>query len=133
MLLINTACRLAVVSDAFSLTTASLQAVFLNMPLAPVLNLSCPCEFFLLSRTYLPTHLPSHPPTHLPAHPFIQQDIPDAREAGLGHLCEFIEDCEFTFLSVQVLHLLGQEGPTTKEPSRCVYVCVCAAGRGGLG
>lgn len=48
------------------------------------------------------------------------QDIPDAREAGLAHLCEFIEDCEFTFLSVQVLHLLGQEGPTTKEPSRWV-------------
>lgn len=58
------------------------------------------------------------------------QDIPDAREAGLAHLCEFIEDCEFTHLSVQVLHVLGQEGPTTKEPSRCdmcvcVYVCVC--------
>lgn len=48
------------------------------------------------------------------------QDIPDAREAGLAHLCEFIEDCEFTFLSVQVLHLLGQEGPTTKEPSRYI-------------
>lgn len=46
------------------------------------------------------------------------QEIPDAREAGLAHLCEFIEDCEFTFLSVQVLHVLGQEAPTTKEPSR---------------
>lgn len=52
------------------------------------------------------------------------QEIPDAREAGLGHLCEFIEDCEFTFLSVQVLHLLGQEGPTTKEPARYV-LCSC--------
>lgn len=50
----------------------------------------------------------------------VLQEIPDAREAGLAHLCEFIEDCEFTFLSVQVLHLLGQEGPTTKEPARCV-------------
>eukprot|EP00879_Flechtneria_rotunda_P030633 GHRR01033294.1.p1 GENE.GHRR01033294.1~~GHRR01033294.1.p1 ORF type:complete len:577 (+),score=217.98 GHRR01033294.1:1477-3207(+) len=47
-------------------------------------------------------------------------DIPDAREAGLAHLCEFIEDCEFTFLSVQVLHLLGQEGPTIKEPARYI-------------
>jgi coatomer protein complex subunit gamma len=46
------------------------------------------------------------------------QEIPDAREAGLAHLCEFIEDCEFTFLSVEVLHVLGQEGPTTKEPAR---------------
>ena len=49
---------------------------------------------------------------------FLYQDIPDAREAGLAHLCEFIEDCEFTYLSVQVLHLLGNEGPTTKEPAR---------------
>lgn len=48
------------------------------------------------------------------------QEIPDAREAGLAHLCEFIEDCEFTFLSVQVLHVLGQEAPTTKEPSRYI-------------
>ena len=29
-------------------------------------------------------------------------DIPDAKEMGLSHLCEFIEDCEFTYLSVQV-------------------------------
>ncbi|KAF8072392.1 Coatomer subunit gamma [Scenedesmus sp. PABB004] len=50
----------------------------------------------------------------------IIQEIPDARESGLGHLCEFIEDCEFTFLSVEVLHLLGQEGPTTKEPARYI-------------
>lgn len=62
-----------------------------------------------------PAH--AHPPTPSLLPP---QEIPDAREAGLAHLCEFIEDCEFTFLSVQVLHLLGQEGPTTKEPSRWV-------------
>lgn len=42
----------------------------------------------------------------------------DAKEAGLGHLCEFIEDCEHTSLAVRILHLLGQEGPTSKEPSR---------------
>eukprot|EP00775_Hariotina_reticulata_P012870 gene12870-12996_t len=48
------------------------------------------------------------------------QEIPDAREAGLAHLCEFIEDCEFTFLSVEVLHVLGQEAPTTKEPARYI-------------
>lgn len=42
------------------------------------------------------------------------QDIPEAKETGLSHLCEFIEDCEFTYLSVQVLHLLGKsEGDTT--------------------
>ncbi|KAL6002893.1 hypothetical protein ACLOJK_023115 [Asimina triloba] len=29
------------------------------------------------------------------------RDIPDAKEGGLFHLCEFIEDCEFTYLSTQ--------------------------------
>ena len=37
----------------------------------------------------------------------------------LLQLCEFIEDCEFTFLSVQILHLLGEEGPKTKDPGGC--------------
>ena len=46
--------------------------------------------------------------------------IPDAREPGLGHLCEFIEDCEFTSLSTAVLHLLGTEGPATRDPERYV-------------
>ena len=27
------------------------------------------------------------------------RDIPDAKEIGLLRLCEFIEDCEFTYLS----------------------------------
>ena len=30
------------------------------------------------------------------------RDIPEAKEAGLMHLCDFIEDCEFTYLSTQV-------------------------------
>ena len=28
------------------------------------------------------------------------------------------QDCEFTYLSTQILHLLGVEGPRTKEPAR---------------
>jgi len=48
------------------------------------------------------------------------REIPDAKEAGLGHLCEFIEDCEFTYLSVQILHVLGREGPTAADPTRYV-------------
>lgn len=48
------------------------------------------------------------------------RDIPEAKEMGLAQLCEFIEDCEFTFLSVQILHLLGDEGPRTKEPARYI-------------
>ena len=48
------------------------------------------------------------------------QEIPDAKEMGLSHLCEFIEDCEFTFLSTQILHLLGAEGPSTRDPARYI-------------
>ncbi|KAK9837106.1 hypothetical protein WJX81_003075 [Elliptochloris bilobata] len=48
------------------------------------------------------------------------REIPDAKESGLSHLCEFIEDCEFTYLSTQILHLLGREGPRTKEPARYI-------------
>jgi len=33
------------------------------------------------------------------------REIPDAKETGLLHLCEFIEDCEFTYLSTQVFLL----------------------------
>ena len=29
------------------------------------------------------------------------REIPEAKEPGLSHLCEFIEDCEFTYLSSQ--------------------------------
>ncbi|KAL4437499.1 hypothetical protein ABPG77_003480 [Micractinium sp. CCAP 211/92] len=48
------------------------------------------------------------------------REIPEAKEMGLAQLCEFIEDCEFTFLSVQILHLLGEEGPKTKDPARYI-------------
>lgn len=48
------------------------------------------------------------------------REIPDAKEAGLGHLCEFIEDCEFTYLSTQVLHVLGNEAPKALEPAKYI-------------
>mmetsp|Transcript_3919 Transcript_3919/g.6316 ORF Transcript_3919/g.6316 Transcript_3919/m.6316 type:complete len:888 (-) Transcript_3919:14-2677(-) len=47
-------------------------------------------------------------------------EIPDAVEPGLLHLCEFIEDCEFTYLSTQILHLLGRKGPKTAHPGRYI-------------
>ncbi|CAA7051496.1 unnamed protein product [Microthlaspi erraticum] len=50
----------------------------------------------------------------------IIRDIPDAKENGLLHLCEFIEDCEFTYLSTQILHFLGIEGPNTSDPSKYI-------------
>ncbi|GAA5889804.1 hypothetical protein JCM5296_002346 [Sporobolomyces johnsonii] len=46
--------------------------------------------------------------------------IGDSKEAALAQLCEFIEDCEFTKLSVRILHLLGVEGPKTPQPSKYI-------------
>lgn len=39
---------------------------------------------------------------------------------ALAHLCEFIEDCEFTKLSVRILHVLGVEGPKTATPTKFI-------------
>ncbi|XP_076062943.1 coat protein (coatomer) gamma isoform X3 [Oratosquilla oratoria] len=50
----------------------------------------------------------------------IIEDNPEAKEKGLDHLCEFIEDCEHTTLAVRILHLLGREGTKTKQPSRYI-------------
>ncbi|TNY19491.1 coatomer subunit gamma [Rhodotorula diobovata] len=46
--------------------------------------------------------------------------ISDSKEAALAQLCEFIEDCEFTKLSVRILHLLGVEGPKAPQPSKYI-------------
>ena len=48
------------------------------------------------------------------------KSITECKEAALGHLCEFIEDCEFTKLSVRILHLLGLEGPMTPNPTKYI-------------
>ena len=46
--------------------------------------------------------------------------VPESTESSLLHLCEFIEDCEFTMLSTQILHLLGELGPSTPAPARYI-------------
>lgn len=46
--------------------------------------------------------------------------VPESTESSLLHLCEFIEDCEFTMLSTQILHLLGELGPKTTAPPRYI-------------
>ncbi|KAF4541348.1 Coatomer subunit [Lasiodiplodia theobromae] len=46
--------------------------------------------------------------------------VPESKEDALAHLCEFIEDCEFTKLSVRILHLLGMEGPKTPQPTKYI-------------
>lgn len=50
----------------------------------------------------------------------IIEENADAKEAGLAHLCEFIEDCEHTTLAVRILHLLGKEGPFAAQPSKYI-------------
>ncbi|CAL8090536.1 unnamed protein product [Orchesella dallaii] len=50
----------------------------------------------------------------------IIEENPEAKETGLAHLSEFIEDCEHTVLAVRILNLLGKEGPKTKQPSKYI-------------
>ena len=50
----------------------------------------------------------------------LMKAVPETTESSLLHLCEFIEDCEFTMLSTQILHLLGELGPTTPSPARYI-------------
>lgn len=48
------------------------------------------------------------------------KSIPECKETALPHLCEYIEDCEFTKLSVRILHLLGEEGPKSQTPGKLI-------------
>lgn len=53
------------------------------------------------------------------------RDIPDAKESGLFHLCEFIEDCEFTYLSTQVLKpFFPSNVNLSVELGQLVYFCI---------
>jgi len=46
--------------------------------------------------------------------------VPAARETGLLHLCEFIEDCEYSNLCARILVFLGDEAPSTNQPSKYI-------------
>lgn len=50
----------------------------------------------------------------------IIRELPESKEKGLSYLCEFIEDCDFPYLSCQVLHLLGVEGPKASNPGKYI-------------
>lgn len=50
----------------------------------------------------------------------IVDENPGAKDFGLSHLCEFIEDCEHPALATRVLHVLGREGPTTQNSARYI-------------
>ncbi len=51
---------------------------------------------------------------------FLMSNVVETKEAGLLHLCEFIEDCEFTALSTNILSIIGELGPTTSAPARYI-------------
>eukprot|EP00834_Sanchytrium_tribonematis_P003559 NODE_141_length_15967_cov_0.946118.p1 type:complete len:840 gc:universal NODE_141_length_15967_cov_0.946118:8113-5594(-) len=48
------------------------------------------------------------------------RNIPECKSTALQHLCEFIEDCEYTTLSVRILHVLGIEGPSSDNPQQYI-------------
>jgi len=50
----------------------------------------------------------------------LSQSIPAAQEGGLLHLCEFIEDCEYSSLCTQILSFLGEQAPKTANPSKYI-------------
>jgi len=50
----------------------------------------------------------------------IIDNIPEAQDIGMFHLCEFIEDCEFTSLSTLVLNSLAERGPKAPNPAKLV-------------
>lgn len=50
----------------------------------------------------------------------IIDEVKDAKEVGLEHCCEFIEDCEFAELSITILQLLGEKGPKTANPAKYI-------------
>lgn len=50
----------------------------------------------------------------------IISQVPAAKENGLLHLCEFIEDCEYSNLCVRILGFLAEEVPSTAVPSKYI-------------
>jgi len=50
----------------------------------------------------------------------IMQDDPSCSELAMGHLSEFIEDCEHDNLSTNVLHFLGEHSSNVKNPSKYI-------------
>jgi len=48
------------------------------------------------------------------------EKVPASREVGLFHLCEFIEDCEYSLLCMRILGFLASEVPNTNNPSKYI-------------
>ncbi|KAL7485817.1 hypothetical protein ACHAW6_011409 [Cyclotella cf. meneghiniana] len=51
----------------------------------------------------------------------LMQQFPEASELCLAHLCEYIEDCEYSMLSTKIMHIIGKFGPSSSQyPSRYI-------------
>lgn len=50
------------------------------------------------------------------------KEVLEAKETCMAHLCDFIEDCEHASLAIRILHLLGHEGPKSRDPSHYIRV-----------
>eukprot|EP00930_Biecheleria_cincta_P060685 TRINITY_DN462_c0_g1_i2.p1 TRINITY_DN462_c0_g1~~TRINITY_DN462_c0_g1_i2.p1 ORF type:complete len:949 (-),score=224.27 TRINITY_DN462_c0_g1_i2:194-2974(-) len=50
----------------------------------------------------------------------IISQVKEAREVGLLHLCEFIEDCEYASLCTRIIGFLGDEVPSTSQPAKYI-------------
>jgi coatomer protein complex subunit gamma len=48
----------------------------------------------------------------------LMNSMPETKENALLHLCEFIEDCEYNELIIQILYLIQTHGPATQHPAR---------------
>ncbi|KAL7552311.1 hypothetical protein ACHAWF_015553 [Thalassiosira exigua] len=50
----------------------------------------------------------------------LMKQVPEMKESSLLHLCEFIEDCEYSTLSTQTIHIIAEHGPTTRAPAQYI-------------
>ncbi|KAL7464508.1 hypothetical protein ACHAXS_004837 [Conticribra weissflogii] len=50
----------------------------------------------------------------------LMKSVPETTETSLFHLCEFVEDCEYTQLSTETIYVIAQLGPKTLRPSRYI-------------
>ena len=48
------------------------------------------------------------------------EKVPESTENSLSQLCEFIEECEFSALSIQIIHIVGRVGPNTSCPAKYI-------------
>lgn len=51
---------------------------------------------------------------------YLMNNVAESKELPLLYLCEFIEDCEFSELIVQIMHVVGANGTSCPNPSKFI-------------